>query len=108
MVSLLLHGGSCCCIAAKAVGWSCGHGLRLPEAQRCQPFAPHWDGDALWSPAPAQSGEWVDKRGKELVGGGERQAGIVPKALGGGNEDVNHQNWRGMGHKAKIKRYYNL
>lgn len=72
--------------AARAVGQSCDRGQGSAAAQRC--YCPLLVTPT--SPQPQLRG-WTrrkrDAGGRreigELMGGGERQAGIVPKALGG-------------------------
>lgn len=117
VASLLLPGGLCCCGSGGLEPWPRATLARgSAAARRCQPSAPLRPA-MLTALQPRLGAERGWTRGKrdggrgetgELMGGGESQAGIVPKALRGGNDNVDHQNWRGTGHKAKIKRYYNL
>ena len=62
MVSLLLHGGLCC---SKSGGLELWLQATLAQgsvvAQRCQPFAHRWAGDAHSSPALSWCSAWVDK-----------------------------------------------
>lgn len=82
----------------RLAGWSCGHGLRLPEGLQ-QPgganrslltglamltaLQPCLGAERQWTRGGKRDGG-RGETGELMGGGGERQAGIVPKALGGG------------------------